>query len=415
MFHKPKRRYLPGFVPPRPTSWLIWLCKRLIDQILENKYAITAVSTRPEEVERFSRYRGDRMVLIPNHPSVGDPAVMFKLSKVLDKDWYYLSNREQFDHWFGMFGRLLSRVGAYSIARGAMDKASFLTTKKLLVEAPNQIVIFAEGGTYSWNDQEIPLQEGLFKLLMMAAEELRDKGGDAPLWIQPVGLKYLFDERSEKLLEGALVRLESALGLDGSPPTDFRERVLRIGTKIVGVVEQGYFGKQFDSEPPHERIARVREEMLQRFADTLGVSCPPAGAGSLLERTRTLLDSFHRVSLEGVLPMTVNEERLFEEDIATMRSLRRQLERLQNWMALKEGYLAEHMSLSRRVEIVMRLEREVHKGVMINPPRKCVVRLGEPFDLRSYLPESGRSREGAVAATREAERRIHGLLTEMRL
>jgi 1-acyl-sn-glycerol-3-phosphate acyltransferase len=414
MFHKPKRRYLAGFVPPRPSRTVIWACKRLIDFVLENQYQVTGVSVRPEEMERFRRFRGQRMVLVPNHPTNGDPAVLFKVSKLAHEDWFYLSNREQFDRGLGLYGRLLQRVGAYSIARGTMDKQSFLTTKSLLANGGEKLVVFAEGGAYSWNDLEAPFQEGLFKLVLNAAVDMRDKGIDEPLWVQPVAIKYVFDESAERMLERSLESLEAAVGLSGPVPEDFRERLLRIGTAVVGVVEVSFFGKKFSNEGFHERVSRVREEMLERFAHALSVPVP--AEGSLLERTRVLFDSFHRVSLEGVLPETDYEEMLFEEDIRAMRSVRRQLDRLENWMALKEGYLAESGSLSRKVEIVTRLEREVYRSVQLRAPRKAVVRLGEPFDIRQFVPAEGRvARDAAEFATLKAEESVREMLHEMRL
>lgn len=377
-------------------------------------YDITAVNVLPDELERLRGMRGQRMVLIPNHPSHGDPAVLFKLSKLAKENWLYLSNREQFDRWFGLYGRLLQLCGTYTLARGTMDKASFLTTKRILTEGPNKLVVFAEGGNYSWNDLEAPFQESLFKLLLMAAGELREKGASGPLWVQPVALKYVYGPRTERLMELSLERLEDAVGLEETPTADFRDRVLRIGERIVGTVERSFFGHDYPSDPFHERIVRVREEMLHRFAQALGAPTPSPESGSLLERTRVLFDSFHRVSIEGSLPKTEYEETLFEQDILAMRSVRRQLDRLENWAALKEGYLLD-APLERKVEVLTRLEREVFGYVLLHPKRECLVRLGEPIDLMSYIPESGKAERGAArAVTRETEDRVRGLLQEMR-
>ena len=97
--------------------------------------------------------------------------------------------------------------------------------------------VFAEGGAYSWNDLEAPFQEGLFKLVLSAAVEMRDRSVEGPLWVQPVAIKYVFDESAERMLDRSLAQLESAVGLSGPVPEDFRERLLRIGSAVVGVVE----------------------------------------------------------------------------------------------------------------------------------------------------------------------------------
>lgn len=413
MFHRPKRRYLPGFVPPKPSRAIIWLCKAALGPIIRVVYDITAVDTRPQDLEKLKSFVGQRMVLVPNHPSHGDPAVLFKLSRDAKENWYYLSNREQFDRWFGLYGRLLQLCGTYSVARGTLDMESFLITRKLLVDHPNKLVVFAEGGNYSWNDLEAPFQEGLFRLLIKATEEMREKGILEPLWIQPVALKYVYGPKTNRLLLVSLERLEKAVGVSETPPDSFRDRVLAIGERIVTQVEKSFFGKTFAKEELSERITRVREEMLHRFAQALGTATPTPESGSLLERTRVLFDQFHRVNLEGVLPKTEYEQTLFEADMQSKQSVRLLLDRLENWAALKDGYL-DNESLTRQVEILSRLEREVFKAVYLHPPRRCEVRLGEPFDLTKFANGDAKTKEVAKRATREAENRVRSLLQDMR-
>ena len=291
---------------------------------------------------------------------------------------------------------------------------SFLTTRKLLVEKPNKLVVFAEGGNYSWNDLEAPFQEGLFRLLVLASEEMAAKNIDGPLWVQPVALKYVYGPRADRQIAVSLERLEEAVGLEGPHPQEFRERVLRIGASIVTQVEKNFFGKTFAKEDLTTRIIRIREEMLHRFAQALGTNTPSPESGTLLERTRVLFDQFHRVNLEGALPKTQYEQTLFEADMFAKQSVRLLLDRLENWASLREGYL-EGADRARRVEILSRLEKEVFKIIYLRPYRKCIVRLAEPFDIRSDNSVEGKSqKEMSKAMTREAEHRVRELLHEMR-
>ena len=389
---------------------MIGVCKALLGPISNILYDITAVTVNPDDLDRLKGFRGQRMVLLPNHPSHGDPAVLFGLSKQARENWYYLSSREQFDRWFGLYGRLLQYCGTFSIARGTLDRGSFSTTRRLLVEGPNKLVIFAEGGNYSWNDLEAPFQEGLFKLLVLAAAEMREKGMEDPLWIQPVSLKYVYGPQADSQIRDSLVRLEDAIGLSAAPQMEFRERIFRIGGAVVTSVEQNFFGKTFPQEEINARIIRVREEMLHRFAQALGTSTPNPESGTLLERTRVLFDQFFRVSSEGALPRTAYEETLFEQDILAKRSIRRLLDRLENWAALREGYV-DQPDRTRQVEILSRLEREVLGAVLLHPKRRCEVRLGEPFNLMERVPETGKPpKDLAREITRETEERVRVLL-----
>ncbi|HRK21397.1 MAG TPA: 1-acyl-sn-glycerol-3-phosphate acyltransferase, partial [Fimbriimonadaceae bacterium] len=162
---KPKSaaRRMP-FRAPRPSSFVIRQCTRLLPRIMRKGYGIESVGYQDAELRRLQELIKEHRVLItPNHPTHAEPVVLFHLSRQIETDFYYLSNRESFDRYWGLFGWLLTRTGAYSILRGVPDRESFKFTRKVLAERIAPLVIFPEGEVYSQNDSLLPFQAGVFQ------------------------------------------------------------------------------------------------------------------------------------------------------------------------------------------------------------------------------------------------------------
>ena len=68
-------------------------------------------------------------------------------------------------------------------------------------------------------------------------------------------------------------------------------------------------------------------------------------------------------------------------------SLYRATERLLNFAAIYDGYVAEHPTSERFLDTLMRLEKEVFQlpKPLAKGPRKALIRMGEPVNLRDYV------------------------------
>ena len=77
--------------------------------------------------------------------------------------------------------------------------------------------------------------------------------------------------------------------------------------------------------------------------------------------------------------------------------------RLQNMLAVSDGYVAAHMTTKRFVEVLNRLETEVTGQPRTVIPSRAIVRIAAPLDLGERLDEYRASRRAAVkSATDEA-------------
>src|SRR5690606_35884809 len=82
---------------------------------------VDRVEISREYLELLRKMQGKRVILAPNHPSYEPPVVM-QLAAKLGTGFYFLAAREIFEDPLQNF--VCSRIGAYSINRGAQDNDS---------------------------------------------------------------------------------------------------------------------------------------------------------------------------------------------------------------------------------------------------------------------------------------------------
>ena len=117
------------FRPPKNTRFLIWLAKQLaLPIMLRLVPKIAEVELNEQDLRRLGELKGERVILAPNHSGGKEPYILFHLSKMLGREFNYLTAKEVFDHSFPI-GWLLQRLGAYSIIRGTPDRSSFRMTR----------------------------------------------------------------------------------------------------------------------------------------------------------------------------------------------------------------------------------------------------------------------------------------------
>lgn len=409
---RPLRRRLP-FKPPKPSRFWLGVTHFFLPLLLRRGYRIVFVDFVEEEIARFRTILNERVMLTPNHPTHAEPVVVFHLAKKVDKPMYYLSNREAFGFGWGLFGFLLQRIGAYSILRGAPDRESFKTTKRILSEKPNQLVIFPEGEVYSQNDSLLPFQAGVFQLAFLALEEMTKLGLDAPLYIQPVAIRYHFTEDMTEKIRASMSRLEMNLGLAGTPPEDRYLRLRRIGDALLTAAERAYDLPRGTPEALDPRIDAVRNKIVEMVADALHLT-PESLGKTLPERMRALMNDLSGITPDDGAVESAYHERLLREEAERTRPLIRDLQRLSNWVAVRDNYVGEHPTQERVVDMLWRLESEVIGRRLISGERVCSVRLPEPIDLRAYRDAYKESKRKAIQeVTERVETAIEECLHEM--
>jgi hypothetical protein len=207
--------------------------------------------------------------------------------------------------------------------------------------------------------------------------------------------------------------LERHLNLPGPPPGTTYARLRRIGDAVLSAAERAYELPRGDADDLNPRIDAVRSKIVERVADALHVDSDSLG-GSLPDKMRALINRLSGVTPEGSPAESAYQQRLLDEEAERARPLIRDLQRLANWVAVRDGYVAENPTQERIVDTLWRLESEVLGRRMIRGRRECCVGLPQAFDLRSYR-EAYRSerRETLQTVTSRVETAISGMLSKL--
>ncbi|MCC7479331.1 1-acyl-sn-glycerol-3-phosphate acyltransferase [bacterium] len=409
------------FLPPRPRPGLIRLAKRFSGRFLWDMLRVSAVEVEAESLELIRGLRGQRAVLTPNHPS-WEPLVLFDLSRQLDMEFNYLCAKEVFLEppalirpWF------LQSMGAYSVARGTMDREALKMTRELLVRGERFLVLFPEGEVCWQNDVLLPFQQGAAQMAFWALDDLaKQQGADKlpPLYFIPLAVKYFYGKDMSAEIEASLARLERQLGISRTdaqqarPQLDARyARLMAIGECVVAGNEKRYGLKPAADSGIEARIAALREKILGRIADSLGVRQNPAEP--LRDRIRALFNAIDNVITAG------SEEggyagRLSQAQQDEAERLTHELWRVMHFIAVQGDYVGRLPSPERYLDTLGRLELEVFRRQRLWGPRVARVKAGSLLDLRDYYAQYCSDKRGALAAlTAELEQRVKAALDSL--
>ena len=390
------------FRPPAPYSPVVRLAGLTVPWILRWARHVVDIEIPDKDIERIRALRDRRLLIAPNHPTNDDPALLFALSRASGLPFYYLACRETFDAACGFYGRFLQRIGAYSVVRGTADRESFRMTRRLLATPGGRVVIFPEGEVYSQNDTLLPFQSGVVQLAFWAMEDVRSGGEpDGSVSILPVAVRYVFVADMTDRINAALSRLERAvLGTSQSTSTvdSHYERLRALGVAVLTAMETEYGLKSARNEESDltARMDAMKSLLLERAAGLIGVTLP-AGA-TLPERMRFLINRVHDVVKDPPGDdKTPYGERLHAQQAERAAPLMRDLERVANWIAVRDNYVRARPTPERMADNIRRLEVEVFGAPALTGPRRAIVRVGEPIDLARFAADYKADRRGAVA------------------
>ena len=399
------------FKPPKLNTTMIQVAKAIMPLVNRLFLKGLTLDVDSESIARLKMIDGHPTVLAPNHAARADPAVTFLLSKQVSQQYYYMTARETFDK--GKFGGLrsflLQRFGAFSIVRGTADRNAFRTTRELLSEGSWPLVIFAEGEISRQNDTVMRFERGIIQLCFWALDDMAKAAIDKPLYVVPIGIKYHYPQDMWNDIDIALTELEEKI----LPPADRTpieryERLRRIGIAIFKTLATEYQYKVDETVPLDEHIQKLKEQILSHVEKIMGIH----SEADVLTRVRTLKNLVDAEVYRDIEQMTEYERKIHEELLQKFQRFYPDLERLINFIAISDGYVAEERSPERFLEVIVRLEREVFGTSKIRGPRVASIRVGEPKNLRGYYDAyKAEKRETVEQITLELETAVQNLVT----
>ncbi|MEM7591218.1 MAG: 1-acyl-sn-glycerol-3-phosphate acyltransferase [Cyanobacteria bacterium P01_A01_bin.83] len=356
------------FFPPQQKPLLVRLLQSIFYIVAYFVYKIRLVVDE-EEIAKIKAIAEQRVVYLPNHSNLDDGFGLFLLSARAGQLFHYVVAFEAFGGWVG---KLMQQVGAYSIRRGAGDRQSIIQTLKILQQPRSKLVIFPEGGCSYQNDTVMPFRPGAFELSFKALEKLARNNDVLPdFYLVPITLKYRYPNATDRELDRALSRLETALSLLPKED-DFYLRLRMIGSKILSNLETEYKVPPPSTPDYNHRMKILRQRMLDYCESKLDIT----PVVQLPDRERIYkAQSTIRSLIELDKQSTIDYEHIY---LTTVRLL--------NFDAIYDGYVAENPTKERFFDTIDRLEREVFK---IDRPkfkgrRQIVVKIATPINLKDY-------------------------------
>jgi hypothetical protein len=353
-----------------------------------------------EDLDKLRQYRGERMLLLPNHPNGEEPFVLFDIATHLDEVFNFVAAREVFDWEHGFRGWLLRRVGAYSVIRGAADRESFMMTKKILTEGKNRLVIFIEGEISRGADTLIPFEPGVLQLAFWAQEGLlkeaaktQRRHSDRPqenypaIYIAPVAIKYFYAPGSGTVIEQSLANLEKALGLMTDPNAEWYPRIRAIGEKVLKVQEDLHQIVALPGVSLTERVEAIKHRMLKKME--LFLDLKPDPQATTLSRLREIRNTMDHLvhSYDDPTEFTEYEKRMVEHHRLALSEFYKDLDRVVYFLTYDESYLKERQTPERFIDVLRRLEREVFGDAKLTYPRVANVKIGDVTNLKAHFTE----------------------------
>ena len=399
------------FRGPLDNPFIIGIARAFLPQILKIRMKDAEVRILGDGLERLKALKGKRTMICPNHSHRHDPEVMFALSCMAQEEFNFIAAREVFDWNNGKNGWFLQRMGVYSVVRGAVDRESFKTTKRLLVEGKKKLVLFPEGEISRQNDVLLPLESGAAQLSFMALDELHKKQPEEPLYILPVALKYTYKHDTSPILSSLMTKIEEKLGLKHEKEDSLYKRVRTAAEVVLKTLEDEYDRKAPPDADMNTRINDLRAHILRTMADVLHVSLPTTASHlDCVRILRNTLDDFIYADDENLPPY---QKKIHDEKEVKIKSFYRDLDRVVCFIAIYDGYLSPPATQERLINVLELIETEVFGESKIKGPRLVLITVGQPINLLEYYADYKKTKRPIIEnVASQVSTQLHSMLTE---
>jgi len=377
------------FPPCDSRLWRAVLHRYNRARFLPRNKRIASLTVHGDDTLRQSRRPGDRLVIVPNHPTHGDAAIMLEAMQrvglttqmMAAYDVFLRSRADAF---------VMQRLGAFSVDREGSDARAMKTALDVLDKGLHALTIFPEGNVYLENDRVTPFNDGAAFIALRAAHKLKEQGHR--VLVVPVSIKATHISDVRPLVRDRLAELSKAVGIElagGSTPV---QAMRSIGVALLhrNLALRGLDAPETDALP--QMIAHAAGAVLDKLEAKLGSSAKPGT--SVMDRIRKARQLIHEVRTD---PQRVADHAAAatwaDEAMLALR------------LASYSGqYVASRPTLDRVEETSEKLAEDLHRRMM--PPladRAAYVRFNEPVPLCDYVAEQRPGRQQVRALTARCE------------
>lgn len=387
------------FIPPKFNLALNWTADLLFPVLLRAMHNINEVVIRDSDKEMIRKLKNDRLLFFTNHPTTAEPPLSYYIGNVMGTRFRYMASRQVFDWGFGLVGKAIANIGAFSVIAGINDRESLKTARSTLAAPGGKLVLFPEGEpTSGENDSLMPFQEGIAALSFWALEDAKKVDPKADITILPAFIKYIVDADKEQIvddLDKSLRKLEKKYSINPGNKNILR-RFMTIGKYMLLEAEEEYKIKDAESHDFDYRIGRVRHEILDRLADRMKPTNFDYGADAI-QKLRVIFANIEMIAIDypdPKLPKLNKEE---------MEWCKREAIKAFDFIVIKRDYLLSRPSPERFYEWLARYESYVFGetpralgGVASHLPRKAYVSFAQPYKLSEFHSEYKKAKKDTI-------------------
>ena len=403
------------FKSPKENTIVIGTVKFMLPLLMRLFQKVVSVDIDAASFNTLKLTDGFPTILLPNHPDHADSHLMFTLAKRCGQRFRYMAARESFDRYAGgkWRGFITSRLGAYSIVRGAADRDSFRFTRETLAKGEQKLVSFGEGEISHQNETIMPFKRGIVQLGFWTLRDMEKGNTLKPLYLVPVGLKYIYKDDMGRQIDLALTNLEQrVLPAYSAQPTELYDCVKNVGDVLLMTLAREYQLCLDKESSLNQKIETLRAHILSQIEHFMRIV--PQPETHPLRRVRTIQNKIdEEIYLNGDA-MTEYEKQIYTKQLDKFRQFFTDLDRIVNFIAISEEYIGESPYQERFLEVITRFEVEVFGHSKVKGPRNAFVRLGAPKNLlNAYEPYKKAKRQIAQQITLELESEVQNIVASM--
>ncbi|MFK7788943.1 MAG: lysophospholipid acyltransferase family protein [Phycisphaeraceae bacterium] len=332
---------------------------------------------------------GDRLVLMPNHPTHADAAIMLEACRraglttqmMAAYDVFLRSRADAF---------VMQRLGAFSVDREGSDPRAMKTALGVLDKGKHALVVFPEGNVYLENDRVTPFSEGAAFIALRAAHQLKEQGHR--VLAVPVSIKATHQQDCKPLVIDRLNALAKAVDVVLPAGVTPIQAMRLIGVALLhrNLKLRGLDTPEADDF--HSLISHAGGVVMDKLETKLDIT--PKPDSTLIDRVRKARQVIHEVRTDT--------ERVADHAAAATWADEAMLAlRLASY---SDSYAASNPTLDRVEETSEKLAEDIHREMM--PPeldRAAYVRFNEPIPLCEYVTEKRAGRKQVRALTAQCE------------
>ena len=228
-----------------------------------------------------------RCIIAFRHPNGGEPQLLswfflFRLQALAAKKGIRFSRSPhavfvygyEVVRWGGWAARLvMPNIGAIPIHHSKIDSEGMARIFNAIVEGPYPAALAPEGQVSYTTDSVPRLENGIIRIGLQAARQLKEKNMNCPLEILPVSVHFRYDPWGKAAMERLLRKIEKFCGLSRRTDRDlpFTERLRLCRDRILQINEDRYNIKGDVSLSFEERLEKVINTALETAERMLGI------------------------------------------------------------------------------------------------------------------------------------------------